>query len=117
MLVATACLINVASLKRLPDIRLQHISCFGRSSSSSRQDVPLSYRAVFSITTLNLLRSLVGSARAKSIAEWIFIPFKWIFMRRPTTHFSHLDFALHRVATGVSRFKMSPVWDCSRFAV
>ena len=84
MYVATASLIGSMAVRRRPNIRLQQISCFGGSgSSSSRHGVPASSRAVFSMTTLNFLRNVHGSARARSIADTMPMPSKCAVMRRP----------------------------------
>ncbi|MNH19890.1 hypothetical protein D3C79_796400 [compost metagenome] len=104
----------------MPNIRLQQISCLGGfGSSSSRHGVPASSRAVFSTTTLNFLRSVQGSALARSIAVLMPIPSKCALIRRPTPHTS--DTAVFRSTqsrlNGSQMLTTPPVCACSRFAV
>ncbi|MNR01222.1 hypothetical protein D3C85_1170200 [compost metagenome] len=115
---ATASRIGGSSCRRLPNIRLQQISCFaGTCSSSARQDVPRSSRAVFSTTTENLLRSVQASAWARSQAVRMFMSARWAVICRPIPQTSLTSITL----SSLSRFSgwristTPPVCRCHSF--
>ncbi len=67
----------------------KQISCFGgAASSSSRQGVPRSSRAVFSMTTLNFVLKVQASACARSQAVRMPIMLRCSVIRRPMPHTS-----------------------------